>query len=84
MDTAATTLAQLIAALDAPALLALFILGLMRGWWVMGGTHADVLKQRDRLLEIVLNAVEVLREAAEELKERAKATPTGRRRGPPS
>lgn len=74
MDNAATTLAQLISALDAPAMLSLFIIGLLRGWWVMGATHVDVKGQRDKLLEIVLTNVQLLKEATEELKKRGGGT----------
>jgi hypothetical protein len=50
--------------------MASFIAGLF--WWMLKQTAA----QRDRLLEIVLSAVEGLKEAAEELKRR---TPRGGR-----
>ena len=76
MDTETIDLAAIVAALDAPAMLALFIIGLMRGWWVMG----DVARQRDKLFEIVLTTIDLLKDAAEELKESSKrGTPRGGR-----
>ncbi len=45
-----------------PIVLAVVLVGFMFGWIVPGTTHKDVKAQRDRLLEIVLTAVQGLKE----------------------
>ena len=45
-----------------PIVLTVFLVGFIFGWVVPGPTHKDVKAQRDRLLEIVLTAVQGLKE----------------------
>ena len=60
-----------------PALLIVILMGGAKGWWVFGRQYEDVVKQRDRLLEIALEAAETANRAASV----AEQTTTRRRGG---